>query len=279
MDGKALLLSEPSHLSNALQIPFGDAVELLDAAKKLDDSDPITGSAEPDINAVVEEPVASVLSAEAVAALLTNNGDANSEVTAAAVSRLAPLVRKKKVRDATKIMQLLLYARGVVIRLGKHTFTTNEDHTWDPVYFLQFNNQWGDILHDEDNLLIENTLFVTVFQCPEHLPEFTNMHGQLSEETCISIATIELADMIAEGSLTVDGEEVRSVEDVEERITGNTSRVLQCKQRVDELFGLLKTVVPKKKKRAATSVLTAKEIKKQKREVTKPKKMKRAKNE
>ena len=104
------------------------------------------------------------------------------------------------------------------------------------------------------------------------------MHGKFAKdhrtkghrkETCISIATIYLADLIIKGGLTVDDEEVKTVEDIEELITGKKSRVSKCKQRVDDLFGLLKTVVEPKKKRAADKELSATKTKKQKKNPTK----------
>ena len=121
------------------------------------------------------------------------------------------------------------------------------------------------------------TVFVVVYQCPDHLPELTNIHGKFAkdhkkkdqrEETCISIATIYLAEIIAEGGLTVDGEEVRTVEEVEE-LTTKKKKVSKCKQRVDDLFELLKKVVPPKKKRAADTELPTKKNKKQKKNATK----------
>jgi hypothetical protein len=195
------------------------------------------------------------------------------------MNAVCPLIRSNKVRIATKMMQLLLFVGDATVCLLDVEFSINDTHTWDPVYFLQFNNEHNDILHDDENLHIEEQYFVNVYQCPDHIPELTNMHGKFAkdhkqkdqrEETCISIATIYLADIIEEGGLTLDGEEVRTIEEVEERTT-KKKKVEQCKQRVDKLFALLKTVVPKKK-RAADTELTTKKTKKQKKKVTKKRK-------
>ena len=224
------------------------------------------------------------LSEQAIAMLLTNDEDADEEDVQDAMNAVRPLIRSKKVKEATKIMQLLLYVRDVTIILRStesmdHEFTTNADHSWDPVYFLQFNNEYNDILHDEENLHIEEEYFVNVYQCPDHIPDLTNMHGKFArdhnkkdqrKETCISIATVYLAEIIAEGGLTLDGEEVRTIEEVEERTT-KKKKVASCKQRVEDLFALLRTVVPKKK-RAAGTELTTEKTKKQKKKATKKRK-------
>ena len=211
--------------------------------------------------------------------MLTNDEYADGEWIAENKSDVRALVKNKKVRAVTKIMQLLFYVRELDIRLKKTTFMTNDEHTKDPVYFLQLRDKLGSILNDEDNEELEQKLFFSVFVHSDSSSGITtNMHGQNDEvftaddENYVSIATSYLATLVMDGGMTVDGNVVTTIKEVEQLIKPEFEQAAEaCNDRVDSLFDLLRFVVgiKKKRKQRTAEVTGVTKTKKQKKNTTK----------
>ena len=208
------------------------------------------------------------ISKKDLALLLLNDEDAEQAQINKAMRQFRELLSNNDTRDVTIIFQLLFYVRGKDIKLkcGKRvTFRTNEDHTHDPLYFLQLPD--STILNDDDNEGLQDKLFVPVHvhtDSSNGIPR--NMHGQKDGEfyedfeNCVSLPTEYLSELVTNDAMKIDGKVVSTVKQVE-RLVGSRFKqdAADCIERVENLFDFLKSVVSKGsgKKRAAEGSRTS----------------------